>query len=371
MPTEPSYPRATDALIASLEAVALPHLAPEVALLHHPQPGEYQYAHHPHIAAYGGRLLTMWSSGVVREDRPGQRVLWAHSEDGGAWSQPEILLECPEHPWRLTAGGWAIDNGRVYAYINRNRWPEDRSALQPGVVWYPPLYVDVTEAGEDLVWSIPRAIDADFLANESPRRTHAGTWLMAGYNARLDSAVLRSCASPVEDLEFHRVPRIVIPPEELTRQHRTPPVRPLGEPSWYQRRDGTLACFLRDDHGSKRLFASISADDGITWSRPEPTNIPDAKAKTAALVLSSGTIALVCNPCAARRRNVLAVLLSDDGIVFDRGVILRDEGTSAYGYPSAIEHAGHLWVAYSVNKHDIAVASMPLEEVLAAAPASL
>lgn len=356
------YPYATEALIDAVEKSTLARLAPETMILHHPQAGGYQYAHHPHLIRGPAGFLAMWSSGIAREDRPGQRILWSRSPDGQSWSTPEVLLECPEPPWRLTAGGWAVNAGRVYAFINRNRRAESDS-LRAGVVWYPPLYLDVMEAGPDLRWSPPRTLDSDFLANESPRLTSAGTWLLAGYSARMEAAVLRSCAGPAEEYVFHPAPRIIIPKEELRRARRTPPARPLGEPSWYQRRDGTLVCFYRDDHASFRLFASISSDDGITWSRPRATNIPDAKSKTAARVLTTGAAILVGNPCAARKRNVLAVLVSADGTKFDRGAILCDAGEGRYAYPSVIEHGGRLWIAYSINKKDIAVASVAVSDV--------
>ncbi|MCX6619835.1 MAG: exo-alpha-sialidase [Acidobacteria bacterium] len=350
------FPFATEPLIQALSTPSLPRVTAAKVMLHHPEPGSYQYSHHPHIIYSPAGFLAMWSSGIEREDRPGQRILWCRSEDGAAWSKPRIFLECPEAPWRLTAGGWAVQGDRIYAFINRNRRAEE-PALQAGLVWYPPLYVDVLEAGPDLRWGAARTIDSDLVANESPRRTSAGTWLLAGYSARLQSGVLRSCAGPAEEYVFHPAPRVLIPKEEMKRPRRTPIARPLGEPSWYQRRDGTLVCFYRDDHASFRLFASTSMDDGITWSRPVATNIPDAKSKSAALVLADGRIVLVSNACVARKRNVLAVLVSDDGAKFDRGAILCDEGDGRYAYPSVIEHGDKLWVTYSINKHDIAVAS--------------
>ena len=356
------YPYATDALIQAANAPNLPRCGMDITLIHHPKTGDYQYAHHPHIIHCFDGFLAMWSSGIAREDRPGQRVLWSRSTDGKVWSRPEVLMECPEPPWRLTAGGWAVKGDRAYAFINRNRRAEDDS-LRAGVIWYPPLYLEVLEAGPNLKWGAPRTIDSDFLTNESPRMTSAGTWLIAGISARMEAAVLRGCGGPAEEYVFLPAPRIIIPAEELKRARRTPPARPLAEPSWYQRRDRTLVCLYRDDHASFKLFASLSADDGVTWSRPRSTNIPDAKAKFAARVLSNGATILVGNPCVARKRNVLAVLVSSDGTKFDRGAVLCDAGTNNCAYPSVIEHRDRLWIAYSINKHDIAVGSFPTADL--------
>jgi hypothetical protein len=356
-------PYASDALVAALQTPTLPRLEPRIAILHDPAPDAYRYSHHPQIIHCFGQFLAMWSSGVEREDRPGQRILWSRSADGASWSRPEILRECPEPPWRLTAAGWAVEGGRVYAYVNRNRHPE-LPELKPGLIWYPPLYVDVMEASSDLRWSPPRTIDSDLVANESPRRTAAGTWLLAGYTARLESGVLRSCAGPAEEYVFHPAPRILIPAAELKQPRRTPPQRPLGEPTWYQRQDKSLVCFFRDDAASMRLYASVSLDDGVTWSTPRPTNIPDAKSKTAARVLSNGLTIVVSNACVARKRNVLAVLVSRDGTRFHRGAVLCDQGQGRYAYPSVAERDGNLWVIYSIDKRQIAVARFPIAGLL-------
>lgn len=241
-----------------------------------------------------------------------------------------------------------------YAYVNRNRRPE--AQLHQGLIWYPPLYVDVMEASSDLRWSPTRTLDSDLVANESPRRTSTGTWLLAGYTARLESGVLRSCAGPAKEYVFHPTPRVLIPNEEWTRPRLTPPQRPLGEPSWYERKDKSLVCLFRDDAASFFLYASISADDGITWSRPRRTNIPDAKAKTAARVLANGRTIVVSNACASRKRSVLTVLLSRDGNKFDSALVLCGDEQNRYSYPSVVERDGHIWVIYSINKNKIAVA---------------
>jgi predicted neuraminidase len=126
---------------------------------------------------------------------------------------------------------------------------------------------------------------------------------------------------------------------------------------------------MRDDHASGNLFATESADDGMTWSRPEMTDIPDAKAKSAVVNLSDGRVVLVSNPILELRRRVLTVLVSDNGKVFDRGAILhehkaigdaRPRGNAGWQYPSAVEHNGNLWLTCSETKHDIIVAQIPI-----------
>ena len=72
-------------------------------------------------------------------------------------------------------------------------------------------------------------------------------------------------------------------------------------------------------------------------------------------------------------RNPLCLSLSDDGVVFTRMGILRDEPTepryeggakgAGYHYPHLIEHAGHIYVVYAQNKEDIIVTRIAIDEL--------
>ncbi|HPU85022.1 MAG TPA: exo-alpha-sialidase [Candidatus Latescibacteria bacterium] len=350
----------------------LPRVEPDTQkIIHSPEPGGYQYSHHPHIICFSGFLLVMWSSGIEKEDRPGQRILWSRSKDGKRWSESAVLLEPPAGCWRLTAGGWATDGSSVYAFANRSRRAEDERT-HVGTKWYPPLHLDVMVADENLVWSDPRVVDSDFLTNEAPRKTSGGTWLCAGTSARGTAAFLRSDTGPAGPCVFVPVPTICVPRQPDAASGWTAPVRPLGEPSWYERIDGTIVCFLRDDHASGYLFVTESLDSGLTWSRPEITNIPDAKAKTAVVKLQDGRVLLFSNPLMAYRRKIMTVLVSDDGHEFNRGAIIHEQpavgpdaarGNAGWQYPSGAESDGRIWLTVSDGKRDIIVASFLLDSL--------
>ena len=100
--------------------------------------------------------------------------------------------------------------------------------------------------------------------------------------------------------------------------------------------------------------------------------MPDARAKQSAGNLPDGTAFLVNAPNADRVRIPLAVTLARDGRHFDRSFLLRGadslpplrhEGRykrAGYHYPKSVVWNGFLYVAYSVNKEDIAVTRVPL-----------
>ena len=106
-----------------------------------------------------------------------------------------------------------------------------------------------------------------------------------------------------------------------------------------------------------------------------PTNMLDATSKCCAGQLSNGTYYIVSNPNPTGERIPLTIALSDDGCVFSRLAVLHDEPTAprlpgrfkgpGYQYPNAIERGGQLHIIYSVNKEDVEVQSVSLDELTA------
>jgi hypothetical protein len=138
------------------------------------------------------------------------------------------------------------------------------------------------------------------------------------------------------------------------------------EPSLYQQRDGTLVMVFRDQNSSYRKMVSLSHDRGETWTEPTVTNIPDARVKQSAGNLPDGTAYLAGNPTGAKRRYPLVAMFSDDGIRFDKALLLRAGGsdlqpqrypgkakTLGYSYPKSMVYNGRLYVAYATNKEDV------------------
>lgn len=139
------------------------------------------------------------------------------------------------------------------------------------------------------------------------------------------------------------------------------------EPSQYIQSDGTIVMLFRDQKSSFRKLASVSKDRGETWSKPQLTNIPDARTKQCAGNLPDGTSYMVCCPSNSKQRWPLILLLSRDGVCFDKAILLRSgmaddlpprryEGkykTLGYSYPKAFVHNNILYIGYSTNKEDV------------------
>jgi len=157
------------------------------------------------------------------------------------------------------------------------------------------------------------------------------------------------------------------------------------EPSWFVRVDGTIVMIFRTKSGDPWIYASVSKDNGESWSKPVKTNFPDATSRAFAGNLPDGTAFIISNPSrvpskthpSIGRRNPLTIALSKDGVLFDRAFAIRSEDTSmrfkginkldGWQYPTAVVWKDHLYVAYSINKEDEGVTRIAVRDLQAGA----
>ncbi|MGN0746479.1 MAG: exo-alpha-sialidase [Aristaeellaceae bacterium] len=138
-----------------------------------------------------------------------------------------------------------------------------------------------------------------------------------------------------------------------------------------EREAGKLIGFFRS-RGADRIYMARSEDDGSTWTRPEPTELPNNNAGISAIGLRSGSIAVAYDSCSfsedrlcsrwPRQRAPLAVALTDsEGRSFDfrrmvdmgGGYFGRRNGSASCRceYPVLLESRDgqHIYLAYTWN----------------------
>ena len=319
------------------------------------------YANGVVMTAFKGKLYCMWQSSPKDEDSDDTWVAYSISADEGlTWSAPKPL-SLPSEEFYCTSGGWLVSGDTLTAFIDT--WQKE---LEPrgGRT----CYMTTTDG---LTWSQLQPVRmADGLPMEGvleqdpytlpDGRMIGATHFMPG---------LHICPVFTDDPTGHNGwQKAAFLSEDTGKQSRE------IEPSQYVQPNGTIVMLFRDQKSTFRKLVSVSPDRGETWSKPQITNIPDARTKQCAGNLSDGTSYMVCCPANGKWRWPLVLLLSRDGVRFDKAILLRSgqaddlpsrryDGrykTLGFNYPKAFVHNNCLYVSYSVNKEDVQCTMIPI-----------
>jgi len=353
------------------------------------------YNHHAKITRYNGRFYASWSSHPYAEDAPGQRVLFAWSENGADWTAYGELFPPPQpsaqlgKPGAFLAAGWWVEiEGRLFAtaafrdtYAFKGRDKIKRNPVRDDYFKWP-----VSRAHSALA----REVKSDdtlgpvfFSGDDLPSNPESLPYRFAGIDEE-SSQLFRKHRSNLCMSMLNKPLGVDAPPVSLP-----PPAEKghvLCEPVVYRRSDGEFVLLLRDDSYSHRMFVSTFDLTAKRWTTAFPTDIPDSPSLTTTVTLEEGAILLIGNQMAPKldnpdevshySRDPLTVSVSNDGKSFTRVFALRCGAqefriTDVFGrggggqYPSALVHEGTLYVLYSMGKEDIAVSSVSLSDLLA------
>jgi len=97
--------------------------------------------------------------------------------------------------------------------------------------------------------------------------------------------------------------------------------------------------------------------DGITWSEPRATSMPNNNSGIDLAVLEDGRIVLACNPVSDNwgRRTPLSLFVSgDNGETFRLLTHLITDTRGAYAYPALVYENGKLHITYTWDRQTIA-----------------
>ena len=345
------------------------------------------YSHHSQIGHFRGTFFASWTNQEWGEDGPGQRVLCSLSPNGRNWKPPFVCLPSmggmrkPERYGRvLTSEAWVVVGGKMYVVADVNDKPGPTNKIASGY--------ETTKSGQKRML-FDRRVGWGRVARSVAPNGDMGPifWLvddppapMEGFPnypdahdpqfrevaAQINGILAKPLRMPAWDFLNH------------TDRPRSDDDHEMCEPTVYRRSDGVLVKLSRDcgPHGSRRLYASLSKDGGKEWSTPARTNIPDSPSKAVSGTLPNGLNYLIGNqvPISAHGvRDPLVISLSRDGKVFDWAAAILQGGpplrypghakNHGFQYPSALVLGKMLWVIYSINKEDVAIARIPLAEI--------
>ncbi|WP_372934590.1 exo-alpha-sialidase, partial [Mariniphaga sediminis] len=130
------------------------------------------------------------------------------------------------------------------------------------------------------------------------------------------------------------------------------------QPSILKHPGGKLQILCRSKN--KQILSAWSTDNGRTWSKLEPIDLPNPNSGTDAVTLKDGRHVLVYNHIDPDEvwgdRNVLNVAVSSDGLNWQAAVLLENDPDpdGEYSYPAVIQAAdGMVHITYTWNRKTI------------------
>jgi hypothetical protein len=196
-------------------------------------------------------------------------------------------------------------------------------------------------------WEDAGLVADNTINNFPPKKIASGDWMMSRRTYDYKKTGVQFLVGGINAIDDWNSFPVLGTSDELSAE----------EPLWWSLPDNRLVAMFRDNRGSKFLYRSISEDQGRTWTTPIRTNFPDATSKVFGRRLSDGRYVLISNSN-PRARDPLTIAISEDGLVFDKlGWLV---GGRHVDYPHAIEHNGHLLVAFAGGKQSVEVLKIKL-----------
>lgn len=98
----------------------------------------------------------------------------------------------------------------------------------------------------------------------------------------------------------------------------------------------------------------VSRDGGLTWTRPEPIDVPHSNSGLDAIGLADGRAVLACNPTTTGRTPLELLVSDDDGVTWARSLVIED-GEGEHSYPSLLQaRDGTIHVVWTWRRERIA-----------------
>ncbi len=330
---------------------------------------EWMYSHHPFITHFKNYFIAVWSNGMIDEDKPGQRIVFAISKDFFNWSTPQVLA-APSAKRNdtlgiLTAAGFHQFNDTLVVYYGE--YSQNRSNTK--------LCAKITTDGEH--WSNPIDLHIAVNPNYGPQIISSGRLIICGnftfpYTDDYRGLSNWTISSFYADSLFKEDnPATFYSPAEKNS------LPPLCEGSFYETDDHVLHMLLRvTGKGWKgKLWQTKSNDNGTHWSFPVETNFSDNDSKFHFGRLPDKQFYYVGIPDTLHHyaRTPLVLSLSDNGLFFNKHFIIADElytlqkeglwKGGQYGYPHTMIYKNDFYIIVSRQKEAIEIIRLKIDQL--------
>ena len=322
-----------------------PFFASEEINPHSPEPK----AHSGTLAELpDGTLVAAWYAGSAEGARD-VSIQLSSRQPGGTWTAPRVIFDREGVSGSMQRFVLSLGNplllagddgnlGLLFVTISAGKW----SGSSMNLSW---------SSDEGATWSEPVKLHLNPLANLSalPRNPPAG--LLGG-----------GWAVPVYEEFFGRFPEMLwIRPRNAAATaavSRMDDGMSVFQPAVVPLSSSQLLAFYRDDSGAKRVFVSRSEDGGRSWSKRQPSQLPNVDSGVCAVRLPDGRLICAVNDSADRRRENLRLALSEDqGATWRYVATLAEEAGQNFAYPYMIVgRDGRVRMLYSARNNRIAYA---------------
>lgn len=298
--------------------------------------------------AANGDLVCSWFNGPG-EGEPGTNIVVSRLPKGAeAWSDPDLVAADPDRSEQNPVLFTAPDG--VIWLLHTSNEPHDQKSAH---------VLARTSDDHGMTWSEPRILfpGPGFFLRNPPLIFDDGSWLLPSY-----------LCTPAGE---HSLVAISSDGGGTWSEHELPESLGRVQPSVVERSDGSLSALFRS-RAADRIYASVSADRGLTWSVPERTDLPNNNSAVHQLRLADGRLLLIFNDASLERdqfrwvgdpenprkkavRTPLTLALSeDDGATwpYRRNLQVADleyrDAPMGYSYPTLLQTSdGRVHAAYS------------------------
>ena len=126
---------------------------------------------------------------------------------------------------------------------------------------------------------------------------------------------------------------------------------------------GRLHMYMRSTEGY--IYSSVSDDEGKHWTDPQPTELYNNNSGFDVIRTPGGRLFMACNPVRGNwgARTPLALFMGrEDGSRWEMFLRL-EKGKGEFSYPSLTYTFNGLWVSYTYDRKNIAVAFLTWKEI--------
>jgi len=283
-----------------------------------------------------------WFHGEAEKSRD-SRLVWSRLAPGAAeWTAPEVLYDDPG----LAEGNvalWVAADGSLLAFFvtifGADAWDESKirvlRSTDGGATWGAPVMMH-----EEYCWMV----------RYPPLRLRGGDLLLPLYDECLAVPVFMRSSDDFATWQEQPLDN----PGAYYLEHPS-----QIQPSLIQRKNGDVVAIMRDGTEARRIQRMISHDDGRTWDRSEPTDLPNSGTSVQWTMLLDGHVVVVFNNDPDARFPLSAALSTDEGQTFAALRTLNDgcatAGACSYAYPSVMQSRidGTIWVSYTHDRETI------------------